>query len=124
MECSCEISIDHDGGPSCCKELIRTARKQHGCCECYRDILPGEQYEYISGIWDGHPESYKTCLDCQSLRKVFFDSWQYTTIWDDFYESYRGADVPETCVAALTPAARARVCKMIELDWEDEDEDI
>lgn len=118
MECSCSISIDHDGGPSCHKEIIRTARKEHKCCECYKKIVPGEQYEYISGIWDGEPAAYKTCLDCKSLRDVFFSDWIYTQVWDDFFNNFYPDDIPEKCMASLTKATRERVCKWIEKSWE------
>ena len=126
MECSCNISIDHDGGADCCHEKIRKARKRHRCCECYRDILPGEYYEYVSGIWDGTPDDYKTCLDCKSVKDAFFDSYIFTNLWEDFYESMSecGWQVPEKCLSKLTPAARARVCESIENYWDDgEDEE-
>ena len=114
MDCSCSISIDHDGELSCFKEKIRTARKKHRCGECFGDITPGEQYEYVSGIWDGEPIVYKTCLDCKSLRDVFFDSWTYTQVWDDFFDNFYPDDIPEKCLATLTPLARAKVCEWIE----------
>lgn len=121
MECSCTISIDHDGGPACHKEKIVTARKAHRCYECFKDILPGEKYEYVSGIWDGSPSTYKTCLDCKSIRDTFFDSWTYTEVWSNFQDEfgYSGSDIPESCISELTPGARARVCEFIENGWED-----
>lgn len=122
MECSCVIDMDHDGGPTCHKEKIQTARKEHHCCECHRVISPGEEYEYVSGIWDSEAETYKTCLDCKSLRDTFFDSWAYTQVWDNFRDEFGYTDsiIPESCVAELTPGARTRVCEYIENDWEDE----
>lgn len=54
--------------PSCFQEITRKARKVHRCCECRGDILPGETYQYVSGIWDGEPYDFKTCSDCASLR--------------------------------------------------------
>lgn len=121
MECSCTISIDHDGRPSCHRVVIRTARKKHRCYECLEDILPGEKYEYASGIWDGEPSAYKTCLDCKSIRDVFFDSWIYTQVWENFQDEFGYIDsvVPESCIAELTPGARARVCEWIESGWGD-----
>ena len=92
----------------------------HKCCECNREILHGEQYEYISGIWDGEPASYKTCLDCKSLRDVFFDNWTYTNIWDDFYDNFYQDNIPEKCIASLTPEARDTVCDWIEMYWDGE----
>lgn len=60
-DCSCEM-------PACSDSVMRKARKQHKCYECQRPIEPGERYEYYSGIWDGEPESYKTCRHCKIAR--------------------------------------------------------
>ena len=121
MECSCTIDIDHDGGPSCCTEKIRTARVKHVCDECFKNIVPGEKYEYVSGIWDSRPSVYKTCLDCKSIRDTFFSSWGYTQVWENLQDEfgYTGSVVPESCIAELTPGARDRVCEFIENGWED-----
>ena len=119
MECFCSISMGYDGGPLCSHEGIRKAIKIHKCCECYKTISPGEQYEYISGIWDDGPETYKTCLDCKSLRNVFFEDWTFTTMWDDFFDNFYTDDIPEKCLSALTTKARERVCKWIENSWDE-----
>ena len=119
MECSCTIDIDHDEGPSCSKEKIQTARKKHICSECLKDILPGEKYEYIFGVWDGDPHVYKTCLDCKSIRDTFFDSWMFTQVWENFQDEfgYHDSIIPESCITELTPVASARVCEFIENSW-------
>jgi hypothetical protein len=57
--------------PSAYKENIRKARKQHKCCECANNILKGDNYQYASGVWDGYPGDYKTCLSCVSVRREF-----------------------------------------------------
>lgn len=49
---------------------LRKARKQHKCCECYKTIQVGEHYEFSSGIWEGCPESHKTCGYCANLRSL------------------------------------------------------
>ena len=54
--------------PSAFTEKERKARKPHKCCECGHEITVGEKYQYVSGIWDGEPDSYKTCLSCVTLR--------------------------------------------------------
>lgn len=54
--------------PSCYREIVRRARKPHTCGDCKGQILPGERYTYISGIWDGDPSSYHRCADCTHLR--------------------------------------------------------
>ena len=44
------------------------ARKDHKCCECRGVIKVGEVYNRHHGIWDGEPDSYKVCSDCDFLR--------------------------------------------------------
>ena len=117
MECSCTVETDsYEGGPSFHKVKIQTAMKKHRCSECGRAIVPGEDYEYVFGIWDHQPDTNKTCLDCKSIRDTFFNSWIYTQIWDNFQDEfgYHGAVIPESCISELTPGARARVCEFIE----------
>ena len=121
MECSCAINIDSDGDTaSLFKSKIVTARKEHQCCECHRKIMLGEEYENVNGKWDFGFETDKTCLDCVSLRDVFFESWIYTQVWENFQDDFGYTDsvIPESCIAALTPGASAKVCELIELSWE------
>lgn len=67
----CDCSIDVDCYASCYREQIRKARKQHKCCECDEPILPGEKYEYASGVWEGRPDSFRTCLPCVRIRNHY-----------------------------------------------------
>jgi ribosomal protein L37AE/L43A len=50
--------------PSAFRQVIRTARKEHKCCECGTSIKPREQYAYSSGVWDGEACDFKQCLIC------------------------------------------------------------
>jgi hypothetical protein len=59
--CDCEM-------PEVFTLTKRKAKKRHRCCECRGWIEIGEKYEYTSGIWDGEPSDYKTCLGCAELR--------------------------------------------------------
>lgn len=61
------MGITMPESPKCCTETVRRARKAHWCCECGDEILPGFTYRYLSGIWDGRAESFKTCLDCLAV---------------------------------------------------------
>jgi hypothetical protein len=54
--------------PSCVTYAKPKARKRHKCCECGGLILEGETYVRVSGIWDGEPERFKTCIECEALR--------------------------------------------------------
>ena len=75
-------------------------------------------YEKQKGIFDGEFETFKTCLDCKSLRANFFTSYYFGYVWSDWRDSMEDCwyQIPESKLAALTPAARARCCDAIE-DW-------
>ncbi len=53
--------------PQAFSSVTRKARKTHKCCECGRTINAGEKYQYSSGIWDGEPDSFKQCLNCNEI---------------------------------------------------------
>ena len=55
--------------PSVFHEETRMARKPHKCSECGSTIRPGEMYEHVQGIWNGCPETYKTCPHCLGFRE-------------------------------------------------------
>ena len=64
--------IDYDP-PEFFTSTMRKARKQHKCCECGGIIEYGEQYQYISGMWDGCFYTFKTCEKCEDLRDSLMD---------------------------------------------------
>lgn len=57
--------------PDAISTVIRKARKVHVCSECCDQIAANESYEYVSGVWDGSPDSFKTCLLCVEWRDAF-----------------------------------------------------
>lgn len=63
-DCSCAYDA-----PSFYECRIVTARKRHQCEECTGTILTGERYEYVSGLWDGYFNYYKTCERCIDIRQ-------------------------------------------------------
>ena len=65
MECYCEpMGDDMDSCASVWEVTWHKARKQHRCCECHEPILPGQRYERIFVIFEGTPDSHKTCEFC------------------------------------------------------------
>ena len=52
------------GMPKALRIQQKVADKQNKCCECSTVINVGDKYQYYSGIWDGHPDSFKQCLNC------------------------------------------------------------
>jgi len=61
----CEL--DEDNAPTACTTEWRTARKSHRCCACRETITARVRYHYMSGIWNGAPETFKHCARCWML---------------------------------------------------------
>lgn len=99
------------------------AQKEHVCDECGQVISIGEQYERVTGKWEGEINTYKTCVDCLSIRnEMFCENWCYTRLLEylsEYVAEVKG-DIPEKCLLSLTPRARGMVCDMIEEAWEEE----
>ena len=86
--------------PACFTEVWRRARKEHQCYECGDAIRPGDRYVHASGIWDGHPDSFKTCEPC-SLWKAAYGAFarmsdggfceciQFGRLWEEIGEVAR-----------------------------------
>lgn len=96
-DCYC----DYDQ-PSFWSQSFPKARKEHSCEECGRKILPGETYEYVSGLWDDWFDTFKTCQHCVDIRTFVKNSvpcfcWAHGNLMDDVKEtleeaSYRAPD--------------------------------
>jgi len=70
MACTCACSFDSDDyAPACLWVRKPKARKAHVCVECGAEIKSGEVYERTSGVWDGRPDSFATCLPCARIRE-------------------------------------------------------
>lgn len=70
----------------------RVARKPHKCYECHREIAPGEQYEYATGLarsygWD----HYHTCAHCVWARRWLMsecNGFLYGGVYEDLHEHW------------------------------------
>ena len=119
--CSC-VLVDGGDGPEASTTTIRKARKSHVCCECGETINRGDKHEHISGIWDGEPSRFRTCLTCVEIRDVFFcDEYAYGEVLQDLYDHLCYlTNLPCECLAQLSPKARKVVCEIIDDIWEQE----
>ena len=121
MECS-TVYCDVDEFCTLLEEKQIVSRKQHRCGECEITIDTGEKYNLEVTIFDGKFSRHKTCLDCLSVRDIFFKSgfsygeikWMLREHINDFM-----GDISENCIKSLTIGARAMVCDMIEDRWKD-----
>ena len=119
MECACiSANIDEEAETLLAKQ--RTAKKQHTCHECGVQIKPGDQYWYDHIVFEGMHDRFKTCLDCKSVRDHLLCDFYFTMVWEtigEHIEEY-SEEMPWAKISRLTPAARAKVCDMIEAVWE------
>jgi len=126
MDCACVLIPDEGDTPSDIDVSTKSSPLSCKCDECYREIKIGEEYEHVYGRWDGVWSTYRTCQDCLSVRNSFFcDGYCYTMIYENLQEHINdmGGSISEDCLSPLTPAARAKVCQIIESYWGDTDDD-
>jgi len=126
MDCTCSMSASiSEDEVDVIVEQWQTARKNHVCVECGRIIGIGEQYYFEKYFYDGFRTS-KTCTDCMSLRQHLVGDFRISQM-RDLIESHIevcDGEIPEACIAKLTPDARGWVCGIIERcwdGWEDEE---
>ena len=76
--CDCSCDLDGVERPHLWSEKMRVARVPHTCCECRREIRPGERYEHARGLYGDRWDSYATCLGCHHLRRAYCpNGWVY-----------------------------------------------
>lgn len=122
MQCACIYCDVEEAGAAVETIKKHTARKEHKCTECGDIIKPGEQYEKVTGLWNNKWSTYKTCMDCISIRDEFFcEGWYYGQIWDYLCDHIREAEgqISSDCITSLTPGAQEVVFDIIEDVWRD-----
>jgi len=124
MKCSCQIETDHDEESEMIFEKdLMICKNQQRCCECGVELSIGDQYRKEIALHDYEAHTYRTCLNCISIRDNLFCGWTWTNLLDDLRgEIEDGEDIPESCMATLTTPARERVCEIIETFWEREND--
>ena len=124
MKCACAIETDHDEESEMIFEKDLTiCENQQRCCECGVELTEGDQYRKEIVRHDYEAYTYRTCLNCISIRDNLFCGWTWTNLLDDLRgEIEDGEDIPESCMATLTTPARERVCEIIETFWEREND--
>jgi len=100
------------------------ARKEHTCNECGQTIKVGDHYEKVTAKWpedSGRIRTYKTCLNCLTIRDSFFcEHFYFGNIWDEMREHISEFDgqISEDCIAKLHKGARDILCEAIQEFWE------
>jgi len=100
FHCDCSIDPYDYEAADVCREETLTARKEHVCSECGSTIPPGDQYERVTGMWDGYWSTYKTCLTCVRIRRDYCPSgWIYGELRSHLWECM-GLDYVSGAVAS------------------------
>jgi hypothetical protein len=92
MDCYC----DYDPPEFYNAQVIKAARKRHKCDECDRPMLPGENYERVTGKWEGELSVLTTCSNCLDIRQFVKNSvpcfcWAHGSMHDDAYSAIQDA---------------------------------
>lgn len=107
----CPLQGSDGEGPSCSTTRVVTARKEHHCYECGEVICVGQRHEVISGVWEGYPGRYRTCLSCVEIRDHFAcEGWIFGQLWSDLADNFfPDMKAGGPCMAGLSPEAKARL---------------
>jgi len=120
MSCACLIEMDHEEDSEIIFEKKLTiCKNQQKCCECGISLTAGDQYLKEIAIYDCEVYTYRTCIDCISIRNNIFCGWMWTNILQNLQAEIEwSGGVSESCISVLTLKAKERVCDMIEAYWE------
>lgn len=108
----CPLDGNDGDGPSCFTMSTPKACKEHVCYECREKIPAGSKYQKHTGVWDGRPDTFKTCLPCAELRNHFSCNrgWLYGELWSGLRENF----FPEMkcggqCMTGLSPQGKQKL---------------
>ena len=119
MECSCSASVC-DEGEGYWNSREMGAAKPHKCCECGEYINKGDMFIFGTYIEPGiRIDNSITCMTCKDIEDSFFKNGHYVgqmldNLFDYLWDSWGGHDLPSNCISKLTPAARDRVCDILQ----------
>jgi hypothetical protein len=84
---------------------ILKARKAHKCFECGCEIAVGQQYERVSGKWDGELDRFRFCLICSEIGQAFScEGRLFGCLWENIQEDMF-PQMTTGCLEKLTTAA-------------------
>lgn len=118
MDCSCSAHSGYDDDEHSWGKRIVKAAKEHKCYECHGAIHKHEEYHYHTVFSPGTIDNFKVCRTCQNVIDQFFpNGWMFGSIWDDlrsYIDSSWIDDLPSDCISKLVPAARDKVCDILQ----------
>ena len=106
----CDVCIDWDVDGDCefYERKNPIARKDHKCCECGRVIPKGEQYEYVTGKYEGEFFECKTCWQCAEILRTFScGAVLHETLWEEMNDYvFENLTLSSECFTELSPGAK------------------
>lgn len=82
-----------------------TARKEHQCFECQKEIKHGDRYERVSGKWEGELSTYRFCILCSEIGQAFScDGRLFGCLWENIREDLF-PNMTTGCLAKLKTTA-------------------
>lgn len=106
-DCGVCLSDNDYDGPTLYNDRFVRARIPHKCCECRRTIIPGFQYQKVTGKWEGYFNEHHTCMDCWNIREAFRcgGGFIFGQLWETLAD-YRN-DINTGCLEKIkTPSAK------------------
>jgi len=79
----------YENTPEIYREEYRKARKIHKCCECKKDINPGQEYKYAVGKWEGEFNYYRWCLECDEIKIYIMNRFSESIIFGELLETQK-----------------------------------
>lgn len=97
-------------------EVMRRAAKDHRCGECRRPIHRGETHQYVTGLYDGHWSTYRTCAHCVQVQRwllVACEGWLFQMVQEDLFNHITGEE------SYVRTSALTRLGRWMQADWVD-----
>jgi hypothetical protein len=106
---------DYDGTPEFQTICDVTARKVHRCCECRRQIMPGQVYRRCSWKFDGNFGFSKTCHVCVEIHDTF--NCDGGALEDNLWDDIRQYVFPQFSMACLDRLQTVEAKRYLQERW-------
>ena len=115
-DCTCIGGYD-GAEASIYRSVTLKARKPHKCCECKRTIQDKDNYERVTGLWDGSWSTYRFCAACSEIsQRLSCDGRLFGSLWDDIQE-YLFPEMGGDCFDKLETAHAKQFLRDRWMEW-------
>jgi len=118
----CDVSIGGYDGDVASVWNVKTvkARTPHVCDECGETIVPTQQYERASGLFDGEWSTWRICLPCCEVSAEFTESGGRVyggAMWNELVDQWEQGAHLQACLNRLTTAAAKAMMRRRWMKW-------